>query len=608
MSVSRARQRPSDAVELTLAGALAIGFFALTGAILLARGAPATGYELSIYAGTPMFVWVGVGIAMVVALICTFLSPPGPVRRAALFLGGGGIITVVALPLLRGYWYVGVGDSLSHLGWARSVVDNVVDPASLFYPSIHTAATALSIVTGSPLNRTLLLVVVCAIAVFLLLIPLVVRELAGDDRAFVLAAVSAWLLLPVNHVAVHMTPHPSTQAIFVSAVPIFALILYLSRADAASRSLFSSYGALLFVTAGALVLFHPMQALNLFMVFGTVWIVQIVARLRNADSTIGSHPPMGAQTFALGSFLAAWMVSRERFQRAVVGVLADVFIPGGGSGTQVSQRGVSLTELGGGIEVLFSKLFLVGALYFALAALAVLWAWFGSADDSTETRALVTYLGLSFVPLSALFVAYYAGSPTLAFRQLGFLSVLATILGVIGFWWLLGGLRRLTSSGAANTVAVVVLVCLLALSLVIVFPSPYIYKTTQHVSEQEMAGYQTAFDHRAGDTGFAGVSGAADRYADATYGFNSDRTLAGPSPSTDIVTPENFSNHSVASQYDSDRYFVVAESDVQREATLYKERSYSVSGFQSLDEQRRLNKVQSNDEFSLYRVDAERNR
>ncbi|WP_143423326.1 hypothetical protein [Halegenticoccus soli] len=604
MRVSRARRPPSDATELALAGVLAVGFFALAGATLFAHRAPATGYELSIYAGTPTAVWLGIGVAMAVATVGAFFSSPGLLRRSALLLGGGGVTAIVAMPLLRGYAFVGAGDSLSHLGWARSVVSNAVNPANLFYPSVHTLAAALSIVTGSELSRMLLFVIVCAIVAFLVFVPLLLRAVTDDDRVVVLGTVSAWLLLPLNHVAVHMMPHPSTQAIFVAAVPVFALVLYLRRADDGSGALFSSYGALLLLASAALVLYHPMQAVNLVLLFGAVSAVQFAVRRWDVDSAVAEHRSMFGQTLALGAILAAWLVHRERFQRAVVGVIFDLFVPGGGSSTQVQQVTPSLAALGGSIETLFSKLFLVGALYFALAAVALLLAFLGSEDESPDARALTVYFGAALVPLFVLFGLYFLGSPTLAFRQLGFLFVVVTPLGALGFRRLLDAVGGVATPGVARAAAVVVLVCLLALSLVVVFPSPYIHKTTQHVSEQQLAGYQTAFEHRMGDTPYAGVDSGTDRYADAVYGFDGQRTLAGPPTNTEVVTPGNFSNATVARQFDSDRYLVVTQSGVEREATLYKEQRYSVAGFQSLETQRRLDKVQSNDEFTLYFVDA----
>ena len=46
-------------------GVLAVGFLAAAVAVNAAHAAPASGYEVSIYRGTPTNFWIGVGVAVV---------------------------------------------------------------------------------------------------------------------------------------------------------------------------------------------------------------------------------------------------------------------------------------------------------------------------------------------------------------------------------------------------------------------------------------------------------------------------------------------------------------------------------------------------------------
>src|SRR6056297_1642396 len=154
---------------------LTIGFAALSGAPLAAHQAPATAYELSLYRATPTLVWVGLAVAFLTSLVVSATAPSRLLRRIALTLGGASTLTVVALPVLRGYYFYGSADPMTHLGWARDISAGILDPASLFYPGLHTTAVILHETLGYPIRLGILVVILCFAAVFLVFVPLSVR-------------------------------------------------------------------------------------------------------------------------------------------------------------------------------------------------------------------------------------------------------------------------------------------------------------------------------------------------------------------------------------------------------------------------------------------------
>jgi len=100
--------------------ALTLGFLALTAALVSARTNPAVGYEVSVYRATPVAVWAGLGVAFVVSLVVS-LFERSRLRWVGLALGGTAALTVFALPLIRGYYYYGANDAMTHLGWVRDL-------------------------------------------------------------------------------------------------------------------------------------------------------------------------------------------------------------------------------------------------------------------------------------------------------------------------------------------------------------------------------------------------------------------------------------------------------------------------------------------------------
>ncbi|WP_117595717.1 MULTISPECIES: hypothetical protein [Haloprofundus] len=594
----------SEGDDLVATGLLAVGFFALAGAILYARSVPATGYELSIYAGTPVAVWAAIGAAVLIAAVYALFLAPGRTRLWALVLGGSAVTTVVSMPLIRGYFFVGIGDSLSHLGWARSIQRGSILPQQMFYPSLHSLTDAIDLVTAMGLRRSMMLVVVVTLVVFLVFAPLTARAITGSNRALVFGALSAWLLLPINHIAVHLMPHPSTQAIFIATLAVYLLVRYVqSSSDDAAGGPFA-FGALLFLTGAGLVLYHPMQALNLFILGGTVGFIQFLARRRAMDSIVASHQPVYAQTGLLGLFLFAWMVPRERFQDAFEGVYVDILTWNNQGVERSGDVSEGAASVGASLPELFVKIFLVSSIFAALTALFFLLTSTGRLDDDVRSQSLVLYLGAALVPLVGLFGAYFVGSPTLGYRQLGFIFVVATIVGAVALSKLVGGVQSRLTFDAARSVAAVVMVAMLALSMVVIFPSPYIVKTTQHVSEQQYSGFETTFEHRNEEVFFSSAGTGPERFSDAVYGFENVTEPAGPPVADTQIEPGNSTNESnlsnVSGQFDGPRYFVTTETDFRREVLLYNEKAYTRADYESLSTQRQMNLVQSNPEYTLY--------
>ncbi|WP_224338530.1 hypothetical protein [Haloprofundus halobius] len=598
MSFRQADDEAPGGGDLVATGLLAVGFFALAGAILYARSNPATGYELSIYAGTPVGVWAAIGAALLVAAVYALFLPRGTTRLWALVLGGSAVTTVVAMPLVRGYFFVGVGDSLSHLGWARSIQRATILPQQMFYPSIHSLTDAINLVAGMGLRRSMMLVVVVTLVAFLIFVPLTARAMTGSNRALVFGALSAWLLLPLNHVAVHLMPHPSTQAIFVATIAVYLLVRYVQSPSDSALGSPMAFGTLFFLAGAGVVLYHPMQALNLFILCATVGLIQFLARRRAMDSVVAGHQPIYAQTGVLGLLLFSWMVPRERFQDAFEGVYVDIIQGLNVGSQQIESTGGGATGVGASLEELFLKIFLVAAIYAALTGLFFLLTSTGRLDDDVRSQSLVLYLGAALVPLVGLFGAYFLGSPTLGYRQLGFIFVVATIVGAVALSKLVGGLQSRLTFDTARSVTAVVMVAMLAMSMVVVFPSPYVIKTTQHVSEQQYSGYETTFDHRNEEVFFSAAGGGAERFSDAVYGFENVTEPSGPPVGDTTVSGGNVSN--VSGVFTGPRYFVTTEADYQREILLYNQKEYSQDEFESLPTQRQMNLVQSNEEYTLY--------
>ncbi|ELY31955.1 hypothetical protein C500_05238 [Natrialba magadii ATCC 43099] len=585
----------------------AVGFLALAVGLFVARANPAMGYEESIFAGTPTATWVGFAVALAIAVVLA-LACRGRQQGLAIALGATTVTAIVSLPLIRDYRFSGMGDALTHLGWTRDIVDGGLQPHELFYPGVHSIAAVIHFLSGVPIERALLLSMVILFIPFLVFVPLVVRDITGNGLAVGVAAVVSWMVLPINNIATHMGVHTNSNALFLVPVVIFAFVAYLHRRSTIEQLPFglSPFSLLIYLSGIALLFVHPQQMINVVVFVGTIAGIQYLASWRYEEHPVLEHPTTYTHAAVLGVIFTIWVVTNERFQTAVSGLVYGMFSADIGGGETVDQRGGSLTEIGGSLGEMFVVLFLDAAIIGLVAALFVLVMWLGWTATDRETSTLVTYFALSLVPLGGIFLVYFVGTPTMAFRQVGFIYVLLTILGGIAIAHVIGGLSRYITTPGANAVGAVALGACLVLGLMTVFASPIIYNPGQHVTDQKFSGYETAFEHGAEDRPHVGLGYDPFRYDHGLYGLEErDEPLSGAGTASGEVDPELWEAGNYSGAYnDLDYYFIVTEFDVTREFGVYQELHYSEAALEDASQQPGVSKVVSNSEFEMYAVNS----
>ncbi|MFC6718275.1 hypothetical protein ACFQGT_11600 [Natrialbaceae archaeon GCM10025810] len=583
---------------------LAIGFLGVTVAILVAWMNPASHYEPSMYAGVPGSFWIGIGVALAiatgVAMVCR-----GREQVVGIGLGGFAVTTIVSIPVLRNYRFSGMGDALTHLGWTRDIVNGDILPHDLFYPAFHSLAGAFHFLGGYSLERAMLIVVVVLFVPFLVFVPLVVREFGDGALAVGFAAIVSWMVLPINNVATHMGVHTNSNALFLVPPVLFAVAAYLERDSGEDRLPLgvSPFSILLFVTGVSLLLVHPQQMIGVVALIGTISAVQFLVRRRYVEHPILEHPTTYVHTFGLGILTFGWAISNPRFRNALSGLIEGIFSSDVGGGNTVNDRGTSLTELGTSLTELFTLMFLEAALIGLAVGLLLLAVWRGWSTPNGDTRAFITYLGLSMFPLGGLFLVYFVGTPTMAFRQMGFIYVVVTVLAGVALARGVGGLSKvLPRPGVTALAAAFVAVCLV-FGLITVHASPLIYSSSQHVTNEQMGGYETALDHGVEDQQYAGFGYSPYRFDHAITGVDDTSVTSGTTDGT--VDEEEFNDGNYSGAYrGSEYYFVVTEYDTTREFQVYDELRYEEEGLEGISAEPGADKVVSNDEFRMYDVEG----
>ncbi|RZV10813.1 hypothetical protein BDK88_2005 [Natrinema hispanicum] len=577
---------------------LSTGFLALTGAVLTAHSAPATGYELSLYTGTPLSFWALFGCVLLISLLVSLEATTDWYRRLALGLGGGAAMAFVGLPVLRGYRFYGAGDALTHLGWMRSIQSGVLSPTELKYPALHTVTILLESTVGIDLTQAALLVVVLLACLFCTFVALSTAAIFESRYSTAIGAFSAFLLLPVTNLSTYIIPHAMSQAILFSSVVLYLLLRVIFCPS--SRRALSAVGTLFAVTSVALVFYHPQLAAHFLVVCLGICALQLLYRRYRTTHPIADHRPIYGQTLILAGAFLIWTTTHDYFTGAVryaVSSAVRYFVGDTTAAASAQSQSASLNELGASVAELFLKLFGSSLVFMALVGLLVLWTLRES--DGTvmrKTHGVIPYFIAGLVGLAGLFALYFFGSYSgMYFRVFGFMMLFITVLGAVAIAYGMSAFTRARPSGSLHSIVTAGFGLVLLLSLIAVFPSPYIYSASPHVTEMSMTGHETAFENQDADVTFVGIRAGPNRYADAMSG-KLDRTRQYSGVTGDEITD------GIPRQYSGDRYLTVTESDWQREVRAYHELRYTRSQLSSISSQGGVNRVQSNGEFTLYYV------
>jgi len=591
-------QQNSNLAAKTLLG---IGFFALAIGVAAAYTEPATGYELSIYTETPTLFWVGAGVATVVALSVSLFARTTAVKIVGLALGGGSFLAVFGLPLLRNYHYYGTGDAMTHLGWARAMMAGEKSFFSLLYPGIHTVSVFISEVTGYAMTRSMMIMVLVFALLFLIFVPLCVWALTRNLQASVVALFSAFMLLPITNISSQLVAHTTTQTLLFLPVAIYFLIRYL-QSDPWKSVRPTTSGMVLGIALLAVLLYHPQQALNLLLVFVGIAVVQLVTRrYLYSGQRLGATPrTVYAQTGLFAVAFLSWSAVQEGVRESVENKLDEILLTFLGRpdvASQTAQRGQSLSQIGGSLLEIFLKIFTPLAVYSLIGGLVLLLAVLSRRDDEGPIRnSFNRYLAYALVPVAGIFVVYFVSSiGTQSFRHLGFLMVFVTILGAIGTERVWRGFSTRISHPAASSAVAIGLAVVLAVAVLSVFPSPWIFLHSQHVTEMEMTGHEQTFEHTDGDARLFGVREGPDRQADAYYGQQVPQERFAAMNESAMLSD-------LSEEYGQDWYFVLSEGDRQREVRAYDQFRYSRRSFGAAGTQQGVNNVIDNGEFDLYYV------
>lgn len=521
---------------------------------------PASGYELSIYAETPLVFWIGTLPLLVHGSIVGLLRQD---RFKWLGIAGAFLVvsTVVLLPFVRGYFFYGPSDSMLHLGTLKSVVDGHQDPSGLFYPALFLLATSVTFLADVPPRVALMTAVFVFPFIWFLSIPAIVRELVDDRAAIGIGIVCALYLAPLNSLNLVLVPHPSSQALFFAPVVLFTFFRLTKTASARDIGCFA-------VTFLALYFYHPQQSLNLLFVCLALAFVGRT-RFHSRFSERNFHRISTPILFAGGITVVMLLISTDRFAEVFGFVVRSLITETGAGG--VEGRTSALTALDVSIPLLALKIGLKNVVL-GIGSLIALGGWWRyRRTDQVPLLIVATLPILGFV---VLFGA--VGMLNQLVRYIAVIALVATIVGAIGFTRHVNPASRYS----LQSIAIALLLCIGLLAAVpVIHSDPYTERPGPHVPESHFSAFETQFDHAAPDGQFLRIRAAPYRYYTAIHGTDTEPEFALDRPLPAV--PDGFEG--LDEEYDGRYYLPVTERDERADTELYDGFRYDEDDFDGLN-------------------------
>ena len=577
----------------------------LAAALLIAHNAPATGYELSIYASTPVLVWVFLilacagGVFLILHQVTTEHN-----ERSRIWLVGFLVlllahVSLLYVPYVRGYvsWQ---GDNISHWGQIKDIVSTGHFAEGNAYPVTHTLLAQVVSVTGLPLS-TVADLSTCFLSVgFVLSTYLLATAVLPHKGQHLLVAALAAAVMPF--VGYHVLLMPNGWSIMLFPLLLFAVL----KCDS------WVYLVVALILIVLYPFFHPLSSLmaaGALVAIDLLWfgLRHVFRSARRAGSKRVLRPILALAIIEL-AILLPWVISFRRFD-SNLRVLWDQITSGSGTNA-IGGMGESLNKVnvhGLGFLLLLIKMYGVSLILIGTAIIGGFLLIRRLRSDATDAK----YLGLLallvlMLLFGSLYFLYNVGTPGLyaigGERLLSYTLMPTVVLSGFALYHLVARFGH----GLRVAAAVLCTIMLAAvLSMLALYESPYRLRPNIQITQMDMTGIGWLVETKDRSLGTTYILTSMDRFADALLGMNEANRREDASPYAS-VTADHFGYGDYATlgeQYLEDTYLAIPASDTIIYDTVWKEVGrFSQDDFARLQEDSTVVKLYANGESDVYLI------
>lgn len=582
-------------------GVLSVGLLCFGGAALVAALSPANEYEISIFLETPLLFWVFIGGTLGVGIVGGMFLSTHQQRLSAATLALFAVTFIAALPFVRQYYFYGQADSLQHLGWAIDIIQ--LGPTALDrnpYPGLHLLAVFFTELLGLSLRRAFLFAMPVLFLLFALSTALLAREFTEQrDTSITIGFLFATLTTPIIAVRLpNFQPIATVSGLFVLLFVVFVAVRATRTFDVEGL-----FGVLLVSTA-ALIVYHPQQGL-----VGIV-LISLFVLTKSYPKILTHHYTRPLTAVVIGSvILGYWLATRRVFAGAISNLIVGLLAAQGG--VSAATPGSAFQEIGGSIVTLFVRsvgvqivISVIVAGLILTSTIRLLRSYFEHTGKVSERDTVRVRYVIGFAaPILFAMLNLASGNIPQVVRYVAALVALGAPLVIAWF-------ACKQSQYDRRSVTVVLTILLLigaAVSIPAMFRSPYIYQPAPHVTENQLDGYDWAFQYRNNqsvmsvntDVGRQLLALRGFEQGNRQWGSGSLRTLGDGFRGEGFVSA-HFNGQNLGNLSSSSWLLTSTDYAYERNVVLYKGLRFNNADYHYLETN--TDRVYSNGGYQLHRV------
>ena len=584
-----------------------ICFILLAISVVVAIESPATGYEISIYKSTSIFVWT----SLIISVLCgtTIIIHQiytGEHEKQDLWVLGFSLIFLsyaicLSLFILRGYymWNMG-GDGGSHVGWVNQILANGHFSNDVVYPLIHIYTAELSILLNIDI---VLLHKIIPLYFSLLYVPfmyLFIKSILLNKGQVILATTASSLFV----CGCYLSHTPNASANLFLPIALFVLVKSFTTSN-------MQWKILLIGMIMSYVFFHPLAFFILLMTFGILWIFSITTMKSKKDY---SSYAINKKIIVIAVFLFAgaifWLSSFSTFNN----LINLKYLP---------QNGVShISELiktinyaqGYGYNVIEQAIKRYGSvLIYAILTLISLPVLYKEKHVNKTVKFFIPLYGLLGLIFLSIIVFYFLDLPFGPLRFVFYFITIGTIFVGVVLNKIIEIIRKndnktFSKIGLGIIIALIVLV--FVNGLLIVYPSSYTLRESYHTTQTEVYGMNWLLHEKDVNVKLSGITISPWRFSQFLLDPDENQRLKIPRYMEIAPYHFGYDNNCVLSQlYSGDVYLPLTQRDKLVYVDLYPEvaefRWYS-NDFEKMNYDFSVDKLYSNPGFDVWYVNSQR--
>lgn len=498
----------------TICGFLSLGF-----ALMIAWLNPATGYELDIYASTPLATWLLIGASMATGagIILHQLLTRG-YKQNRLWMLGFALLVVARLALLwvpyaRGYFTWG-GDNITHWGMIIDILDTGHLYSENSYPVTHSMLAQVIQLTGLPIRTVTNLSTGLFSAFYVVLIYLLSTRLTPRPKYHLGAVILAGLIMVMGGYNVFLMPNGWS----ILFMPLLFFLLF-------SRDRGLSFSFPFILVLALFPFFHPLSSLMAGLSFLVILAVSAFLWYypgKKAEPD-GIHLNTGRPlTPAILQFviLIPWILSFERFKPNIRNMWAQITSGAPSQFGSIEETLAKINMTGWDTVILFFKLYGVTMLMVLLSITGIVFALVKiKKSRGAEPLAPLLVMGSLVIFFGFLYLLYLTGFPGMSSiggqRTLSYVSLFTP---VVGGYALIRLLKAAKYKPLLLTATIMVVGITSFLGVQGLYSAPYQLRPNGQITAHSMAGSEWFIEAKNPAHSPACIMSPINRYADGILG------------------------------------------------------------------------------------------